>query len=135
MALGQLAVALIVLIRSQSEPSYQGKTLSGWITQLDAPEATRRHEAKAAIQSLGAKGRSWMCRRLNREEPTVEKILRGDRSQGLLTEYDLRRAKIATALASLGRAAAPAIPALELAAQHPHWLIAARRLDSWTLLT
>jgi HEAT repeat protein len=123
---GLLAVGLFLLLWFRSEPNYGGKQISAWITQLEDPDPTRRQEAQTALQQLGTKGRAWMVRRLNREEPRVDKILRGDRSSGLLTDYDLRRASLATALASLGPAAEPAVPALELAAQHPHWLIAAR---------
>jgi hypothetical protein len=121
-----LGAVVVLLMRSQFEPRYQGKGISVWISQLDAADPARRQEAKTAIQQLGAEGRSWMVRRLNREESGLEKILRGDRSSGLLTAYDIKRARMATALGSLGPAAAPAIPALERATGHVHWLIAAR---------
>jgi hypothetical protein len=123
---GLLAVGLFLLLWSRSGPSYGGQRISARILQLDDTDASRRQEAQTALQRLGCKGRAWMVRRLNREEPRVDKILRGDRSSGRLTDYDLRRASMATALASLGPAAVLAIPALELAAQHSDWLIAAR---------
>lgn len=118
-------VAMFLLIWSGSEPRYQGKSISAWITQTGSSNMIQRQEAQTAIQTIGAKGQSWMLRRLNREEPVFEKLLRGDRSSGLLTDYDLRRARIASVLGSLGGAGAPAIPALELARRHPDWLIAA----------
>jgi hypothetical protein len=124
--LGVFATALALFLSSRTEPKYGGKRLSAWITQLDDADPARRHKAQTAINLLGAKGRSWMIGQLNRPQPRIEKVLGGDRSDGLLTDYDVRRGKIATALALAGPAAAAAVPALELAATDREWVVADR---------
>ncbi|MFO1499216.1 MAG: hypothetical protein U1G07_12615 [Verrucomicrobiota bacterium] len=121
---GLVALALFLLV--PSEPRSQGKTLSAWVAQLDEAEPSRRQEARIAIQQSGRKGRAWMERRLNRPEGRVEKWLGGDHSNGLLTAHDLKRAQLASGLATLGVDATPAVASLQIASTNWHWLIAAR---------
>lgn len=63
-----LALAIILSLRPNSEPSYQGKRLSWWVVQYEQNPAGRE-EAQRAIAQIGTNALPTLLQWINYEEP------------------------------------------------------------------
>jgi hypothetical protein len=61
--------ALISLISSSREPTYQGKSLTFWLTELQSTNGPQRQQAKRAIHEMGPKAVPALIDRLGYHTP------------------------------------------------------------------
>jgi len=117
-------VAAVVLMTGNPEPTYNGRTLSDWIT--DSPELPQGYDSKiiaevrqredvAAVLAMGTNALPWLVRWAGYESPHMPFSLQ--RKTPILRNYFQRRALLRTRayqiFIPLGTDAAPAIPLIE----------------------
>lgn len=111
-----LVLILTVLLRPR-EPSYQGKSLSSWLEQVDYGQpADRREAARRAIRAMGTNALPWILREFDERgsifagfNPVLRK-LSGGRLWFPTHDTNVRRAT--WGIWALGGLAKPAIPEL-----------------------
>src|ERR1043166_4356748 len=138
-----LAMAVIVFVSRESEPSYEGKKLSQWISQLDPsrPEITTqaRHEAQDALRHMGTNALPYLIEWLQYETPgwkatvygIVNRVLRTLNPRWDLEDKRDRVGQVFLAFSVLGDDARPAIPELSRLVTGPKADVGAAMVLSW----
>ncbi len=66
-AVGALAVWLVMVVTVPTEPVYQGKKLSVWLKLIASPDTEKSLEARRAVHRMGSNAVPILIRRFNRQ--------------------------------------------------------------------
>lgn len=124
-------VLIALALFNPGEPSYQGKLLSFWASQLQESDPIRRQKAHDALIAMGDAATRYLMKWVDHRETSfrkwVFKTLKGiSITKNWMTSTEMRRANAAIGLGSIGPSAAAAIPSLIRATKDESWIVATR---------
>jgi HEAT repeat protein len=129
--------SLLYYFLQTSEPSWQGKTLSRWISGLEAINVNPTDEQRAALHAMGEPAVTHLIATLRRRDSLIKRkfVAYAQHHADIHNRFiapmyiipeDLYHAQAATALGEIGPAARTAIPALMAESTNSDEFVAAR---------
>jgi len=128
---------LLFCILRPCEPSYQGKSLSGWIRGLEYENVNPTDEQRAALRAMGEPAVTRLISILQSRDSVIKRkfVAYAQHHADIHNRFiaprhvipeDVYHSEAATALGEIGPAAQAAIPALTTASTNNYFLVAAR---------
>src|SRR5436190_15403296 len=69
------AVGIMVILLRPQEPIYQGRTLKGWLAELEDKSSQRREEAKAALHEIGSNAVPTLLTIVRSKDSSLKRII------------------------------------------------------------
>jgi hypothetical protein len=130
-----LAAVLIAVMGAlnffSTEPHYQARPLSLWLSELHESDAAQQQKAREALLDIGDNATRCLIKWLDEKDSLLRKeifkpITGFSRIKNRMTANEMRRANAASALGLIGPSAAAAVPSLVRATHDDSWIVATR---------